>query len=149
MLKSFLKSTLEHCPVCNQYIGPPQQHQGLEKSKLLTRNGFSDIHVLVQKCHKCKILLQPTHPCLLNVGDSLLISLGNSFINKSSFYSVSYLDNMYLMRRLVHNGSPLSTVANSLLYDISLRSEALSILEQSKMEWISRLFTTGIVLLLY
>ena len=47
------------------------------------------------------------------------------------------------MRRLIHDGSSLSTVANSLLYDISLRSEALSNLDKPKKEWISRLVTTG------
>ena len=47
------------------------------------------------------------------------------------------------MRRLIHDGSALSTVANSLLYDISLRCEALSNLDEPKKEWISRLVTTG------
>jgi len=47
------------------------------------------------------------------------------------------------MLRLVHDGSPLSTVASSLLHDISLKCDELSSLEPSQLEWISRLLTIG------
>ena len=52
------------------------RHQGVEKSKLLTRNDFVEVDVLVKKCYNCKILFQPSNPQILNVGDALLISLG-------------------------------------------------------------------------
>ena len=70
-------------------------------------------------------------PCKANLSNSILCCL----------------DILFLMRRLTHDGSPLFTVANSLLYDISLRSEFLSSLEKAKKEWLSRLMTTGEFLL--
>jgi hypothetical protein len=144
---------MERCPVCDHQIGPPSQHQGLQKSKLLTRNAFIDVHILVQKCTQCQILFQPSHAWLLNVGDSFLISLGRLLHSQIPIYPIypifdnNFLDILFLMRRLINDGSALSTVANSLLYDTSLRCETLSNLDEPKKEWISRLVTTGNVFL--
>ena len=108
------------------------------------------VDVLVQKCNRCRIMFQAVNPMLLNVGDpmllnvgdTLLISLGTLFINLT-LNSFLFLDILFLMRRLVHDGSPLSTVASSLLDDISLRSDTVMNLESSKKEWIARLLTIG------
>ena len=100
------------------------------------------VDVLVQKCNRCRIMFQAVNPMLLNVGDTLMISLGTLFINLT-LNSFLFLDILFLMRRLVHDGSPLSTVASSLLYDISLRSDTVMNLESSKKEWIARLLTIG------
>ena len=80
---------MKGCPVCKLALAPPSQHPGLERTKLLTRNEFVDVHVLLQKCNSCKILLQPTHPCLLNIGDSLLISLGKYYELKVDSYRIT------------------------------------------------------------
>ena len=50
---------------------------------------------------------------------------------------------MFLLQRLVHDGAPVSTVSNSLLYDISLRVDSLAALTRPQKEWLSRLMTTG------
>ena len=73
-----------------------------------------------------------------------LYHLVSYYIQNISFsLTIMFLDILFLMRRLIHDSSALSTVANSLLYDISLRCEALSNLDEPKKEWISRLVTTG------
>ena len=50
---------------------------------------------------------------------------------------------MFLLRRLVHDGSPVSTISNTLLYDISLRVDGLAALTRPQKDWLSRLLTTG------
>ena len=138
---------MERCPVCDHKIGPPSQHQGLQKSKLLTRNAFIDVHILVRNVRSCSshlilVCSMWATPCLFHwVG---------YYIPKSQYtlqFDNIFLDILFLMRRLIHDGSALSTVANSLLYDISLRCETLSNLDEPKKEWISRLVTTGNVFL--
>ena len=53
-------------------------------------------------------------------------------------------DIMFLLRRLVHDGSPVSTISDSLLYDISLRVDGVAALTRPQKDWLSRLLTTGI-----
>ena len=50
---------------------------------------------------------------------------------------------MFLMRALVHDGCPLSTVADTLLGNIGFRNEALYNLKRTKKEWLCRLLTAG------
>ena len=45
------------------------------------------------------------------------------------------------MRALVHDGCPLSTVADTLLGNIGFRNEALYNLKRTKKEWLCRLLT--------
>lgn len=47
------------------------------------------------------------------------------------------------MMGIVHSGSPLSTIAEVLLLNISLRNERLDSLSVSKKEWIGRLLYKG------
>ena len=47
------------------------------------------------------------------------------------------------MRRLVHEGTPLHTVATALFKDISLRCPDIDSLPESKQEWICRLLKIG------
>ena len=53
------------------------------------------------------------------------------------------LDILLLMRRLVHEGTPLHTIGFAVLRDICLRIEALDTLTESKKEWICRLLKIG------
>ena len=130
------------CPVCGSDLSQPMRHQGVENSRLLTRNDLMTVDVLVQKCTRCKIMFQAVNSMRLNVGDTLIISLGTIFMTFILKICL-FLDILFLMRRLVHDGSPLSTVASSLLYDIGLRSDTVMNLESSKKEWIARLLTIG------
>ena len=69
---------------------------GVETSQILTRDGFEDVTVLVQKCNTCcilfqvplsnintfsKYIFQPFDNCLVNIGDSLLVSMGMNIIH--------------------------------------------------------------------
>jgi hypothetical protein len=54
-----------------------------------------------------------------------------------------YADIMLLLRRLVHEGTPLDTVATAVLKDISLRSSELDNLNEAQKEWICRLLKLG------
>ena len=53
------------------------------------------------------------------------------------------LDIIFLLRRLVHEGTPLDTVANAVLNDISLRCTELYNLNNAQREWICRLLKIG------
>ena len=53
------------------------------------------------------------------------------------------LDIIFLLRRLVHEGTPLDTVATAVLNDISLRCTELYNLNNSQREWICRLLKIG------
>ena len=44
---------------------------------------------------------------------------------------------------VVHLGSPLSTIADVILQNVSLRNERLDSLPQTKKDWISRLLYAG------
>ena len=50
---------------------------------------------------------------------------------------------MFLVRALVHDGSPLSTVTDTLIDNIGFRNEALYNLKCTKKEWLCRLLTAG------
>ena len=54
-----------------------------------------------------------------------------------------FLDIMFLLRSLVHSGSPLSTVAETLVNDIGFRNEHLHSLKRTQKDWICRLLTAG------
>ena len=133
----------ENCPRCLSPLQAPQQHAGVQFSDLLTRDSLTSVTVLVKKCPSCAILFQPSHDCLLNIGDSLLVTLGNIFCVDIpvSYYYVS--DIIFLMLGMVHAGSPLSTIADILIADISLRNDRLANLPASKKEWIGRLLYNG------
>ena len=47
------------------------------------------------------------------------------------------------MMDVVHLGSPLSTIADVILQNVSLRNERLDSLSQTKKDWISRLLYAG------
>ena len=47
------------------------------------------------------------------------------------------------MMDVVHLGSPLSTIADVILQNVSLRNERLDSLPQTKKDWISRLLYAG------
>ena len=53
------------------------------------------------------------------------------------------------MRRLVHEGTPLHTVATAVLQDICLRCPVLDSQTESQQEWICRLVKIGKELLRY
>ena len=54
------------------------------------------------------------------------------------------LNILLLLRRLVHEGTPLDTVATAALGDISMRSDDVYNLSERKKEWICRLLKIGI-----
>ena len=56
---------------------------------------------------------------------------------------MNILDVYYLMLDIVHTGSPLSTIAEVLVENISLRNERLDALPRTKKDWICRLLYTG------
>ena len=63
-------------------------------------------------------------------------------------YIIEYLEDLLLLlRRLVHEGTPLDTVVNAVLGDIALRSDEVDKLAESQKEWICRLLKTGIIIL--
>ena len=47
------------------------------------------------------------------------------------------------MMEIVHTGSPLSTIAEVLMQNISLRNERLDALPSSRKDWLCRLLYTG------
>ena len=130
---------------------------GAETSQILTRDSFEDVTVLVQKCNTCcilfpvplsnintfsKYIFQPVENCLVNIGDSLLVTTGMN--PHSSIWAHIFLaDIIFLMRSLVQTGSPLSTVAETLIENISYRNSALFGLQRSQKEWLCRLLTAG------
>ena len=97
----------DHCPRCLSPLQAPKQHAGVQLSDLLTRNSLTSVTVLVKKCPSCAILFQPSHDCLLNIGDSLLVTLGNIFLVDItvSYHNVS--DIIFLM--LAHHSLLLLT----------------------------------------
>ena len=54
-----------------------------------------------------------------------------------------FVDIILLMRRLVHEGTPLHTIGLAMLRDICLRCEDLDRLSETKKEWICRLLKIG------
>ena len=118
---------LSKCPVCDNEISPPRKHKSVGSSNLLTRDSYDVIHVLVQRCDKCRIVFQPRADWYLNIGDTVIVSL----------------DIMFLLRSLVHGGAPLSTVAITLILDIGLRCKEVELLSTSQVDWLCRLLTMG------
>ena len=104
--------------------------------------------VLVQKCSACCILFQPLDDCIVNIGDSLLVSIGKqyTYFNENCKNKNVLPDIYFLMRSLVHLGSPLSTVATTLLENIGFRNDVLFQLERTRKDWICRLITAGNIL---
>ena len=72
-------------------------------------------------------MFQPHEDWYLNIGDTLLVTV----------------DSFILLQSLVYDGSPVSTVANTLLFDISLRSEKVANLGSEQLDWMCRLLTLG------
>ena len=80
---------------------------------------------------------------LVNIGDSLLVSIGKSLF----FLSKVTTDILILMRSFVHTGTPLSTVAETLVQNIGYRNSSLFCLSKSKKENICRMITYGTIVL--
>ena len=80
--------------MCDGELGPPTKHSGksvciiiadmilyisipgVATSHLLTRDTFMPVTVLVRKCKACRIVFQPREESIVNIGDSLLVSVG-------------------------------------------------------------------------
>ena len=52
-------------------------------------------------------------------------------------------DIVFLLRALVHQGTPLATVAETLIENISYRNTELFALQRTQKEWLCRLLTAG------
>ena len=124
---SVYSPNLTICPVCKAGLSPPSKHRNVVTSNLLTRDDYKIIHVLVQNCAFCKIMFQPHDEWYLNIGDTLLVTT----------------DIVILLQNLVHGGAPLSTVANTLIFDVGLRSVKVEMLRSEQVEWMCRLLTLG------
>ena len=84
--------------MCDGELGPPTKHSGksvciiildmisylsipgVATSHLLTRDNFMPVTVLVKKCKACCIVFQPQEESIINIGDSLLVSVGKHCI---------------------------------------------------------------------
>ena len=88
--------------------------------------------------------MKASHECLLNIGDSLLVTFGRLLsVGNILSIMVHHLDIIFLMMEIVHTGSPLSTIAEVLMQNISLRNERLDALPSSRKDWLCRLLYTG------
>ena len=117
------------CPKCQGRLPPPTRHARVKTSHLLTRDDYTEVTVLVRQCEKCDILIQPSDPKLLNIGDSLIVTM----------------DIIYLMMEFVHIGTPLSSIAEVLVENIGHRNFSLDKLSTAGKEWLQRLLYTGYI----
>ena len=122
------------------------------------------VTVLVKKCRACCIVFQVTlciasctiHHLTHNIFShkrsalSTLVTLylypwvSNSIVtilNNNEQYFVS--DIVFLLRGLVHQGTPLANVAETLIENISYRNKELFVLQRTQKDWLCRLLTAG------
>ena len=103
--------------------------------------------IMIYNIKTC-LLNQPWNDCIINIGDSLLVSIGKKKNLKCRCkISIWFADILLLLRSLVHEGTPLDTVAVAVFRDICLRCDDANDLTETQKDWICRLLKIGIIIL--
>ena len=76
--------SLNNCPKCGEILLPikrKEQKNENDKTLLLTMDHCKPVNIFSRKCNKCLIIFQAEtlQTGLVNIGDTILVSLGNKF----------------------------------------------------------------------
>ena len=104
-----------------------QPHPGHQQAHLLTASKYTLVSALVRKCNNCQRLIQYYNRSILNIGDSLFVSM----------------DVIFMMKDSIEEGTPPSTAAKICLKSLCRKSPHLNQRTQGCVEYIARMLTGG------
>ena len=118
------------CKNCSSInLSPLQDHpcQQGQPAHLLTASKYTMVKALVRKCKNCKRLIQYHDKSILNIGDSLFVSM----------------DVIFMMKDAIEEGTPPRTAGHICLKSLCRKSPLLEQQTKGCIEYIARMLSGG------
>ena len=116
------------CKNCSSTnLSPLQDHPGQQgqPAHLLTASKYTMVKALVRKCKNCKRLIQYHDKSILNIGDSLFVSM----------------DVIFMMKDAIEEGTPPRTAGHICLKSLCRKSPLLEQQTKGCIEYIARMLS--------